>query len=151
LFKFERDRSARFAGSWWHQSGGSVLRSSKMQLKSKIQEEARFQILRYVHENPAISQRELSVRLGVSLGAVNYCLKALLDRGLVKIQNFSNNPNKVGYSYFLTRTGITEKTLLTARFLKRKKFEYDALKKEIAELSIELEQSARVNTEVEGT
>ncbi len=122
-----------------------------MQLKSKIQEEARFQILRYVHENPAISQRELSVRLGVSLGAVNYCLKALLDRGLVKIQNFSNNPNKVGYSYFLTRTGITEKTLLTARFLKRKKFEYDALKKEIAELSIELEQSARVNTEVEGT
>jgi EPS-associated MarR family transcriptional regulator len=122
-----------------------------MQKKSKIQEEARFQILRYLHENPEISQRELSARLGVSLGAVNYCLKALMDRGLVKIQNFDRNPNKVGYSYLLTPAGITEKTLLTARFLKRKKLEYDALKKEIAELSTELDQAARENTEVEGT
>jgi len=121
-----------------------------MQTKSKIQEEARFQILRYVHENPEISQRELSARLGVSLGAVNYCLKALMDRGLVKIQNFNKSPNKVGYSYFLTPAGITEKTLLTVRFLERKKLEYDALKKEIGELSTELNRAAREHAEVEG-
>ena len=120
-----------------------------MQTKSKIQEEARFQILRYVHENPEISQRELSARLGVSLGAVNYCLKALMDRGLVKIQNFNKSPNKIGYSYFLTPAGITEKTLLTARFLKRKKLEYDALKKEISELASELDGTPRESTEVE--
>jgi len=120
-----------------------------MQTKSKIQEEARFQILRFVHENPEIPQRELSARLGVSLGAVNYCLKALMDRGLVKIQNFNKSPNKIGYSYFLTPAGITEKTLLTARFLQRKKLEYDALKKEIGELSTELDRAARENAEVE--
>ena len=122
----------------------------KMQKKSKIQEEARFQILRFVHENPEISQRELSARLGVSLGAINYCLKALMDRGVVKIQNVNKSPNKVGYSYFLTPAGIAEKTLLTARFLQRKKLEYDALKKEIGELSTELDRAARENAEVEG-
>jgi len=126
-----------------------VSKQIQMQIKSKIQEEARFQILRFVHENPEISQRQLSARLGVSLGAVNYCLKALMDRGLVKIQNFNRNPNKVGYSYFLTPAGITEKTLLTARFLQRKKLEYDALKKEIGELSTELNRAAREHAEVE--
>ena len=123
--------------------------TSQVNSKSKIQEEAHFQILRHVHENPEISQRELSARLGVSLGAVNYCLKALMDRGLVKIQNFNKSPNKIGYSYFLTPAGITEKTLLTARFLKRKKLEYDALKKEISELASELDGTPRESTEVE--
>lgn len=122
-----------------------------MQTKSKTQEEARFQILRDVHENPEILPRELSARLGVSRGAVNYCLKALMDRGLVKIKNFNRNPNKGGYSYFLTPARITEKALLTVRFLQRKKLEYDALKKEIGELSTELNRAARENAEVEGT
>ncbi len=118
--------------------------------KSKIQEEARFQILRHLHDNPELSQRELRERMGISLGAVNYCLKALVDRGLVKAQNFNRNPNKIGYSYFLTPAGISEKTRLTAQFLVRKKNEYDALKKEIRELSLELNSVQVGAVEVEG-
>ncbi len=105
--------------------------------KTKVQEEARFQILRLLHENPELSQRELGERMGVSLGAVNYCLKALIERGLVKAGNFSKSPNKLGYAYVLTPAGITEKTLLTGRFLASKKAEYEALRVEIEALSRE--------------
>ncbi len=105
--------------------------------KAKIQEEARFQILRLLHENPELTQRELGERVGVSLGAVNYCLKALIERGLVKASNFSKSPNKLGYAYFLTPAGIAEKTLLTGRFLSIKVAEYEALKVEIEVLSRE--------------
>jgi hypothetical protein len=73
-----------------------------MKIKSKIQEEARFGILREVHGNQEVSERQRSAWLGVSQGAVNYCLKVLTDRGLVKIQKFNRNPNKFGYSYFPT-------------------------------------------------
>jgi len=75
--------------------------------------------------------------VGISLGAVNYCLRALIERGLVKASNFSRNPNKLGYAYVLTPAGIAEKTLLTGRFLKRKVEEYEALKLEIDALSRE--------------
>ena len=109
-----------------------------MKTKSRIQEEAHFQILRHLHENPELSQRELGERVGISLGAVNYCLKALVDRGLVKARNFRRSPNKMGYAYFLTPAGLSEKTLLTGQFLKRKSSEYEALKKEIGVLSAEL-------------
>jgi EPS-associated MarR family transcriptional regulator len=105
--------------------------------KAKIQEEARFQILRLLHENPELTQRELGERVGVSLGAVNYCLKALIERGLVKAGNFSKSPNKLGYAYVLTPAGIAEKTVLTGRFLARKKAEYEALRAEIEALSRE--------------
>ena len=91
-----------------------------------------------MHENPELSQRELGERVGISLGAVNYCLKALMDRGLVKAQNFKRSPNKMGYAYFLTPAGLAEKTLLTARFLKRKMTEYEALRIEINELQREI-------------
>jgi len=110
----------------------------KVNSKSKIQEEARFQILRLLHENPELTQRELGERVGISLGAVNYCLKALMDRGLVKAQNFKRSPNKMGYAYFLTPTGMAERTLLTAKFLKRKMTEYEALRVEINELEREI-------------
>jgi len=110
----------------------------KVNSKSKIQEEARFQILRLLHENPELTQRELGERVGISLGAVNYCLKALMDRGLVKAQNFKRSPNKMGYAYFLTPTGMAEKTLLTAKFIKRKMTEYEALRVEINELEREI-------------
>jgi EPS-associated MarR family transcriptional regulator len=103
----------------------------------KIQEEARFKILRLLHENPELTQRDLGERVGISLGAVNYCLRALIERGLVKAGNFSRNPNKLGYAYVLTPAGIAEKTLLTGRFLKRKVEEYEALKLEIEVLSRE--------------
>jgi len=112
--------------------------TSNLNSKSKIQEEAHFQILRLLHENPELTQRELGERVGISLGAVNYCLRALIDRGFVKAQNFKRSPKKIGYVYFLTPAGMTEKTLLTARFLKRKVSEYEALKKEIGDLRAEL-------------
>ncbi len=106
--------------------------------KAKIQEEARFKILRLLHENPELTQRELGERVGVSLGAVNYCLKALIERGLVKVGNFSKSSNKLGYAYVLTPAGIAEKTVLTGRFLARKKAEYEALRIEIDGLSREI-------------
>jgi EPS-associated MarR family transcriptional regulator len=106
--------------------------------KAKIQEEARFQILRLLHEDPSLSQRDLGERVGVSLGAVNYCLKALIERGLVKAVNFSVSQNKLGYSYLLTPSGVAEKARLTSRFLARKKAEYDALRVEIETLSREV-------------
>ncbi len=76
--------------------------------------------------------------MGVSLGAVNYCLKALIERGLVKAGNFSKSPNKLGYAYVLTPAGIAEKATLTGRFLTRKKAEYEALRVEIDALSQEI-------------
>jgi EPS-associated MarR family transcriptional regulator len=112
--------------------------------REKIQEEARFKILRLLHENPELTQRELGERVGISLGAVNYSLRALIERGLVKAGNFSRNPNKLGYAYVLTPAGIVEKTLLTGRFLKRKVEEYEALKLEIDALTSEAAVVGRV-------
>ena len=109
-----------------------------MTSKSKIQEEARFQILRLLHENPELNQRELGERIGVSLGAVNYCLRSLMERGFVKAGNFASSQNKLGYAYVLTPSGIAEKVRLTGRFLARKKAEYEALRVEIDALSREI-------------
>lgn len=112
-----------------------------MNNKAKIREEARFQILRLLHENPELTQREMGDRVGISLGAVNYCLKALIDRGLVKAGNFSRSSNKFAYAYALTPAGIAEKTILTGRFLSRKVAEYQALRFEIEALSKELSEA----------
>ncbi len=119
---------------------GSVGESHRKRLnnRAKIQEEARFQILRLLHENPELNQRELGERVGVSLGAVNYCLKSLVELGFVKIGNFTSSQNKLGYAYVLTPSGIVEKVRLTGRFLARKKAEYEALRVEIDALSREI-------------
>ena len=90
-----------------------------------------FDILRKIQKKPNSTQRELAVELGFSLGKLNYCLKALQQKGLVKIENFKKNPNKINYFYILTPQGIAEKTSLTINFMKRKMKEYDELKKEI--------------------
>ena len=90
-----------------------------------------FDILRKIQKKPNSTQRELAVELGFSLGKLNYCLKALQQKGLVKIENFRKNPNKINYFYVLTPAGITEKTKLTLNFMKRKMKEYDELKKEL--------------------
>ena len=90
-----------------------------------------FKVLRKIQKKPNFSQRELAEELGFSLGKLNYCLKALKQKGLVKIQNFKNNPNKLNYVYILTPKGISEKTKLTINFMKRKMEEYDDLKKEL--------------------
>jgi EPS-associated MarR family transcriptional regulator len=113
----------------------ATARNERLNNKAKIQEEARFQILRLLHDNPELTQRELGERVGVSLGAVNYCIKALIERGLVKANNFTRSPNKLCYAYVLTPAGIAEKTMLTGRFLARKKAEYEALRAEIETLS----------------
>ncbi len=99
-------------------------------LKS-IDPDVHFRVLHLLAEEPELTQRELAQKLGISLGAVNYCLKALINIGQIKAGNFSNNPNKSIYLYLLTPRGIAEKTKLTAGFLKRKMVEYQALKKEI--------------------
>lgn len=88
-------------------------------------------LLRKIKDKPTSSQRELAEDLGFSLGKLNYCLKALKLKGLIKINNFKKNPNKINYIYVLTPKGITHKTQLTVNFMKRKMQEYDQLKKEL--------------------
>ena len=110
-------------------------------------EEARFRILRLLEENPQMSQRELAAAAGVGLGSVNYCLAALVERGLVKLSNFSQSSDKRRYSYNLTPKGIAEKTRLTNRFLRQKLAEFDALKTEIAELRREISQDTETEQE----
>ena len=95
-------------------------------------------LLRRLADSPQASQRELARDTGVSLGKINYALRALIDKGWVKAGNFSRNPHKLGYAYLLTPTGLTEKSRLTVRFLKRKKAEYEALHREIEQLKAEL-------------
>ena len=95
-------------------------------------------VLRVLENNPNLTQRQLADKLGLSLGKTNYLIRALIDKGLLKISNFSNYDNKVAYLYFLTPKGIAEKTVLTNYFLQRKSEEYNKLKKEIKRLKKEL-------------
>ena len=90
-----------------------------------------FEVLRKIKSKPNSTQRELAEELVFSLGKLNYCLKALKGKGLVKIENFTKNPNKINYIYVLTPKGISEKTKLTLNFMKRKMKEYDELKREL--------------------
>ena len=96
-----------------------------------MKNEDHFEVLRRIQKNPKASQRELAEELGFSLGKLNYCLKALKSKGLIKISNFQKNPNKLNYIYILTPKGISAKTKLTINFMKKKMKEYDELKKEI--------------------
>ncbi len=98
-------------------------------------------MLRRIQNTPEVSQRDLANELGISLGSVNYCLQALVGKGLVKMQNFSRSNNKLSYMYILTQDGIAEKTMLTASFLKRKLEEYEILKTEIERLQSEVNAS----------
>ena len=94
-------------------------------------QEDNFNVLRKIEKNPSSSQRELAGDLGFSLGKLNYCLNALKSKGLVKMKNFHQNPNKLKYAYVLTPKGVAEKTKLTINFMKRKMKEYDELKSEL--------------------
>lgn len=104
----------------------------------EISDEVRYRILKYISENPNASQRELARELGVSVGKVNYCLRALIGKGLLKMRNFQNNQNKSAYLYILTPKGIEEKIKVTYDFLRRKISEHDLLSKEIELLSAEV-------------
>jgi EPS-associated MarR family transcriptional regulator len=104
---------------------------------SIISEENRYKLLKLLHENPEMNQREIASALGLSLGKANFCLKAFIEKGLIKVGNFSRSPNKKAYAYLLTLRGIEEKTNVTRDFLERKQKEYEELKKEIEELKLE--------------
>ena len=95
------------------------------------QNEDHFEILRKIQKKPESSQRQLAKELGFSLGKLNYCLRALQEKGHIKIKSFRKNPKKINYLYILTPQGLAEKTQLTLNFMKRKMKEYDELKKEI--------------------
>mgnify|MGYP001422895370 CR=1 FL=1 len=99
-----------------------------------MQDDITYKLLKSIEENPSHSQRELSQSLGISLGKLNYCLKALIDKGLVKVDSFKRNPNKAGYRYLLTPKGIEEKAVVTRRFLQKKMAEYEEIKREITQL-----------------
>ena len=107
--------------------------------QAKIQEDTSFRVMRILQDNPDLTQRELADKLGVSLGGLNYCLKALIEKGLVKMKNFAHSKNKFGYVYVLTPTGVAEKAAITHRFLRRKMDEFDALEAEIEALKTELD------------
>jgi EPS-associated MarR family transcriptional regulator len=100
-----------------------------------------FELLDLLSREPELSQREMAERLGLSLGRMNYCLKALRDKGAVKLRNFQKSPNKLGYAYVLTPTGISQRTRLASAFLARKRAEYDRLKAQIDALQEEFDAS----------
>ena len=103
-----------------------------------LSEESRLQVMRALDENPRLSQRDLARELNISLGKVNYCLKALIDKGWVKASNFRKSDQKLRYLYTLTPTGIEQKSRLTVSFLQRKLAEYDRLEQEINSLRQEI-------------
>ena len=94
----------------------------------------RLELLKLLHDHPQMSQRDVARAMGVSLGKANYCLKAVMGKGLVKLANFRRNPDKRDYAYLLTPAGLEEKTRITLAFLKRKLEEYESLEKEIEQL-----------------
>ena len=111
---------------------------SPLQKLAGFQEEIQFEVLRRLHQTPQVSQRALAKDLGVGLGTINFCFQALIEKGLVKMQNFRQSKNKLRYAYLLTRTGVAEKSKLTAEFLERKVAEYEALQAEIETLKAEM-------------
>jgi EPS-associated MarR family transcriptional regulator len=111
-----------------------------LNLHKTMNESIRYHVLKQIQDNPEITQRELARITGVSLGKLNYCLKALMDKGYIKAINFKNSRQKSAYLYMLTPRGIEEKALVTGRFLKRKMAEYDRIKAEIEELRVECDQ-----------
>lgn len=106
--------------------------------QAKLQEDTYYRVMRLLEDDPDMTQRELADKLGVSVGGLNYCLKALIAKGLVKVQHFASSKNKFGYVYVLTPRGIAHRAAITSEFLRRKKEEYDGLKAEIAALQIEM-------------
>jgi EPS-associated MarR family transcriptional regulator len=102
-----------------------------------MNEDTHYEVLKILEENPQVSQRQLAAEMGVSLGKANYCLKALVEKGLVKAGNFKNSANKLAYFYVLTPRGIEAKAKISVRFLQRKIAEYEALGREIEQLQKE--------------
>lgn len=109
-----------------------------MQKKINTDEDTHLKLMRLLEQHPNITQRELAEQLGVSLGKTNYCIKALLDKGWLKIQNFQDSKRKSAYAYLLTPQGLVEKSAITVRFLHHKMDEYERLRLEIESLRLEV-------------
>jgi EPS-associated MarR family transcriptional regulator len=107
-----------------------------------------YKLMRLVQANPGMSQRELARELGISLGKVNYCLRALIKKGWIKASNFTNSQNKAAYMYLLTPRGIEQKAALTLQFLHVKVREYETLREEIAQMRREAGQSGTLDDDV---
>lgn len=105
-----------------------------------LTEENRYQLLKLLEQNPSLNQRELAKALGLSLGKTNFCINALIEKGLVKAANFKRSKNKMNYAYYLTPKGLDEKARVTMQFLKRKQQEYELLVKELEQLQKEAAQ-----------
>ena len=112
-----------------------------MNPKLTSQDEIQLKVLRMLHEQPELSQRNIAKELGVSLGGINYCFKALVEKGWIKLENFSASKHKLGYLYLLTPSGIAQKSKLTASFLRIKLLEFNVLEKEIEVLKSESSNS----------
>jgi EPS-associated MarR family transcriptional regulator len=115
-----------------------------------LSDEYRYKILKALEANPEASQRELARELGISLGKTNYCLKALIEKGMVKAKNFKNNASKRKYAYVLTPSGIEDRAVVAARFLQRKLKEYEQLQLEIGRLRAEVGESKRELKKADG-
>ncbi|PYQ56477.1 MAG: MarR family EPS-associated transcriptional regulator [Acidobacteria bacterium] len=110
-------------------------------MEHPVSDEVRYRILRYLEEHPVASQRELASHLGVSVGKINYCIRALVENGWIKMRNFRGSQRKMSYVYVLTPKGLEEKVKVTIRFLRRKIAEYNSLSAEIERLNLEVAQS----------
>jgi EPS-associated MarR family transcriptional regulator len=118
-----------------------------MMRRTKTGTEESLMLLRTISDNPQITQRELSSKLGLSLGKINFLMKSLIEKGFIKARNFKNSQNKISYLYFLTPSGIEEKARITYHFLKRKTKEYERLEAEIRHLQQEVELLGKSVTE----
>jgi len=108
-----------------------------------VTDEVRYKLLKLLKPNPGLSQRDVARELGISVGKVNYCLQALVQKGWIKVANFKNSKNKIGYMYLLTPRGIDAKARLTTEFLRYKLQEYEELSAEIAQIRDEVERDSR--------
>ena len=118
----------------------SIRASCMTSRQTRLQEDTYYRVMQLLQGNPDMTQRQLALSLGVSVGGVNYCLNALIDKGWIKAQNFARSQSKLGYAYVLTPSGLAEKAALATRFLTRKMEEYEALKAEIETLTAELRE-----------
>jgi EPS-associated MarR family transcriptional regulator len=110
-------------------------------MNNSYEQELRYHLLKILENEPDLNQREMARKMGISLGKVNYCITELAKRGFIKISRFTSSKNKRRYSYLLTFKGLEEKARLTINFLKRKTAEYEQIKRQIAELTVEVEEN----------
>ena len=118
-------------------------------MNNQFEQEVRYRLLKILGQESTLTQREMAKRMGISLGKVNYCLSELAKKGLIKVNRFKSAKNKIPYPYILTPHGIEEKATLTLSFLRRKIREYEEIKRQIRELSAEIEEEKFENLPIE--